>query len=284
MIPAYNAGGFIGCCLDSLQAQTYQQWKAVVIDDGSTDGTAQMIASYAAREHRVLMWKVKHAGAAAARNRALDEVERLAPEYVTFLDADDYLEPDALEALVQTARRTGADVVHCKYFSEFVNGYRYELANLFPDGSIFRAESFPRTVYWKMITGIQMNHICTKLYRAELIRGMRLDPTMPTGEDLMMNVELLTKAGTYAYLARPLYHYIRNAAQSLTNAGIPAKVKLKCNWKVSRRMLKLLPQWGMDTPWYRLCVVCRPLILVASKLYRRVVMFLTLTNKGKGDG
>lgn len=270
VIPAYNAGKAIGRCLDSLRAQTFERWQAIVVDDGSVDDTARIIADYAAREHRVRLLAGKHAGASAARNQALDEAERLAPAYVTFLDADDYLEPDALEAMVQTAQRTGADVIHCKYFSEFVNGYRYEPVNLFPDGSVFSAESFPKTVYWKMMTGIQMNHICTKLYRAELIHGVRLDPAMPTGEDLMMNVELFTKAGSYAYLARPLYHYIRNAAQSLTNAGVPARVKLKCNWMISCRMLELLPQWGMDTLWYRLCVVCRPLMLVASKLRRRV--------------
>lgn len=268
VVPAYNAGKVIGRCLDSLKAQTFEDWMAMVIDDGSTDDTARIIAEYAAGEPRVLLLEGKHAGASEARNQALDAVERLHPAYVTFLDADDYLEPDALEAMMQTAYQTGADVIHCKYFSEFVNGYRYEPVNLFPDGSVFCAKSFPKTVYWKMMTGIQMNHVCTKLYRAELIRGVRLDPTMSTGEDLMMNVEIFTRAGSYAYLARPLYHYIRDAAQSLTNAGVPAFVKLKCNWKVSRRMLELLPQWGMDTLWYRLCVVCRPLMLVASKLYR----------------
>lgn len=270
VIPAYNAGKFIRRCMDSLQAQTYKDWLAVVIDDGSTDDTAQKVAFYAARDARVLLRERKHSGASAARNQALEEAERLATEYVTFLDADDYLEPDALEALVETAQRTGADIVHCKYFSEFVNGSRYEPGNLFPEGSVFDAKSFPRTVYWKMMTGIRMNHICTKLYRAELIREARLDTMMSTGEDLMMNIELFTKAGSYAYLARPLYHYIRNAAQSLTNSGVPASVKLECNWRVSRRMLQLLPQWGMDTLWYRFCVVSRPLILVVSKLCRRV--------------
>ncbi len=280
VVPAYNAGRVIGRCLDSLKAQTFEDWQAIVIDDGSMDDTARIIADYAAGEPRVLLLAGKHAGASAARNQALDAVERLAPGYVTFLDADDYLEPDALEAMMQTAYRTGADVIHCKYFSEFVNGYRYAPADLFPDGSVFRAKSFPRTVYWKMMTGIQMNHVCTKLYRAELIRGVRLDPAMSTGEDLMMNVEILTKAGSYAYLARPLYHYIRDAAQSLTNAGVPARVKLKCNWKVSRRMLALLPQWGMDTLGYRLCVVCRPLILVVSKLYRGAMSKIVRTPRG----
>lgn len=280
VIPAYNAGKFIRRCMDSLQVQTYKDWLAVVIDDGSTDDTAQKVAFYAARDARVLLRERKHSGASAARNQALEEAERLATEYVTFLDADDYLEPDALEALVETAQRTGADIVHCKYFSEFVNGSRYEPGNLFPEGSVFDAKSFPRTVYWKMMTGIRMNHICTKLYRAELIRGVRLDPAMSTGEDLMMNVEILTKAGSYAYLARPLYHYIRDAAQSLTNAGVPARVKLECNWKVSRRMLALLPQWGMDTLGYRLCVVCRPLVLVVSKLYRGAMSKIVRTPRG----
>lgn len=268
IIPAYNAGEVIARCLQSLLAQTFRDWTAIVIDDGSTDATAAEIARLAREDGRIRAIQGRHAGASAARNQGLDEAERLHPAYITFLDADDYLEPDALEVLHETAERTGVDVVHCKYFNEYVNGCRSELGNLFPPDSVFHRAQFPRTVYRRMITGIQMNHACTKFYRAALLRGMRFDVTMRTGEDLLLNVEVFSRAESYAYVARPLYHYIRDMAQGLTNSGLPGRVKLQCNWRVSMRMLECLPAWGMDTLWIRLCVVCRPAILVCSKIYR----------------
>ena len=271
VIPAYNAGEVIGRCLQSLQAQTFPDWTAIVIDDGSTDGTPGAIARFSREDERIRVIQGRHAGASAARNQGLEEAERLQPDYITFLDADDYFESDALESFYQTAVRTGADIVHCKYFNEYVNGYRSELGDLFPPDSVFHRDQFPRTVYWKMITGIQMNHACTKFYRAALLRGMRFDTTMRTGEDLLLNVEVFSRAESYAYIARPLYHYIRDMAQGLTNSGLPGRVKLQCNWRVSMRMLECLPAWGMDTPWIRLCVVCRPAVLVCSKIYRRIL-------------
>lgn len=268
IIPAYNAESVIERCLDSLVSQSYPHFRAVIINDGSTDATGEILSRYAASDSRVTLVQGAHAGASTARNLGLQTVETLSPDYVTFLDADDYLDPDALAELVNTAERTGAEVVHCKYYSEYVNGYKEELGDLFPPGSVFTREQFPHTVYWKLMTGIQMNHVCTKLYRAELIRGMRLDTTLPTAEDLMMNVELLTRAKSYAYLAKPLYHYIRDFSQSLTNSSLSLSVKLSCNWRVSLRILELLPSWGMNSLRYRLCAICRPLVLICSKSYR----------------
>ena len=271
IIPAYNAGEVIARCLQSLLAQTFRDWTAIVVDDGSTDATPAEIARLAREDGRIRAIQGRHAGASAARNQGLDEAERLHPAYITFLDADDYLEPDALDVFYETAVRTGVDVVHCKYFNEYVSGYRSELGNLFPPDSVFHRAQFPRTVYRRMITGIQMNHACTKFYRAGLLRGMRFDVTMRTGEDLLLNVEVFSRAESYAYVARPLYHYIRDMAQGLTNSGLPGRVKLQCNWRVSRRMLECLPAWGMDTLWIRLCVICRPTVLVCSKIYRRIL-------------
>ena len=271
IIPAYNAAEVIGRCLQSLQMQTFQCWTAIVVDDGSTDGTSREIARIAREDVRIRALQGRHAGASAARNQAMEEAERLHPAYITFLDADDYLERDALEVFYQTAVRTGVDVVHCKYFNEYVNGSRSDLGNLFPPDSIYHRDQFPKTVYWKMITGIQMNHACTKFYRAELLQGMRFDTSMRTGEDLLMNIEVFSRAESYAYIARPLYHYIRDMAHGLTNSGLPGRVKLECNWRISKRMLQCLPAWGMDTLRVRLCVVCRPVVLLCSKIYRRIL-------------
>lgn len=268
IIPSYNAEAVIQRSLESLLAQTYGNWRAIVIDDGSRDGTFPRIELMAKKDNRILPFRVNHGGASAARNYGLEIARHQEAEFLTFLDADDFLEPTALEQMVTTALKTGADIVHCKYYSEYTNGYRYEVRNLFPPGAVYSAKEFPKTVFWKMITGIQMNHVCTKLYRTALFEGVMFDTSMVTGEDLLVNTQLFTRAKSYAYLAQPLYHYIRDTAGGLTGDGISFRVKFACNWRVSLQILKLLPRWKMNTLRMRICVVGRPVCLVFSKAYR----------------
>ena len=97
IIPAYNAARFLPEALASLCAQSEQGWQAVVVDDGSTDGTTDLASSHG--DPRIKVITQGNRGVSAARNRGLAEVNT---PYVMFLDADDYLLPDAV------ARLTGA--------------------------------------------------------------------------------------------------------------------------------------------------------------------------------
>lgn len=271
LIPSYNAGELVERCLHSLIAQTYENWRAIVVDDGSQDDTRNRIDQFAKVDERITWYGMDHGGASVARNLALEKAAQCSPQYITFLDADDYLEPEALQAMLDRALETGADIVHCKYFSDYTSGYQYILRDLFPVGSVFSSNEFPKTVYWKMITGIQMNHVCTKLYRAELFQSVRFSTDMATGEDLLANMDLFSRAGSYAYLERPLYHYIRDTAGGLTGSGISLRIKFLCNWRISQEMLHRLPQWGMDTLWIRIWVVGRPISLLISKSIRAFI-------------
>jgi glycosyltransferase involved in cell wall biosynthesis len=98
VIPAYNAERFLGLTLDSVLSQTRPDWLAVVVDDGSVDGTADIAASYAARDDRVRVLRQANGGVGAARNAGFRFAESAAENFI-FLDADDLLEPDAIERL-----------------------------------------------------------------------------------------------------------------------------------------------------------------------------------------
>jgi glycosyltransferase involved in cell wall biosynthesis len=97
IIPARDAEATLGQTLDSLLAQTVPDWEAVVVDDGSVDGTAEVALAYAARDPRVRLLRARAGGAAAARNAglALARGRRL-----LFLDADDWVAPAHLERLL----------------------------------------------------------------------------------------------------------------------------------------------------------------------------------------
>lgn len=101
IVPMWNSRASVGAAIASLQAQTIDDWRAIVIDDGSTDGGAEVVAALARDDDRISLHAQSNSGLGAARNAGL----RLASgEFVLFLDADDTLTPIALEQLTATAR------------------------------------------------------------------------------------------------------------------------------------------------------------------------------------
>ena len=94
IIPCYNQGRFLGEAVDSVIAQTHGAWECLIINDGSTDNTAEIAASYAGRDGRIRDLYQHRPGLGSARNRGLAESRG---EYVQFLDADDILLPEKIE-------------------------------------------------------------------------------------------------------------------------------------------------------------------------------------------
>ena len=98
IIPVYNAAAFIPRCLDSLLAQSYGKLQLICVNDGSTDGSASVLDVYAANDSRIKGIHQENAGVCAARNRGLDAATG---EFVTFVDADDWVEPQGYERVMQ---------------------------------------------------------------------------------------------------------------------------------------------------------------------------------------
>ena len=117
VVPAYNYGHLIRETLDSLAAQTYGAWECVVVDDGSTDDTAEVVEAYAAGDARVRYVRQANARQAAARNNG---IRHASGAYFQFLDADDLLEPRKFERQVEyLERHAEVDIVYSgvRYFS-----------------------------------------------------------------------------------------------------------------------------------------------------------------------
>lgn len=108
VIPVYNAEPYLAESLDGVLSQTLRDIEVLCVDDGSTDGSAQTLARYAANDSRLKVITQANRGAGAARNHALESVQG---EYVVFLDADDLYEPRMLEAAVAQAKHDAADIV-----------------------------------------------------------------------------------------------------------------------------------------------------------------------------
>ena len=102
IVPAYNRERYLGLTLDSVRAQTFEDWELVVFDDGSTDGTLNVAKLYAERDPRIRVAHGPNGGVATARNRGYALTDPTT-EFVIFLDSDDLWVPDALETLIAVA-------------------------------------------------------------------------------------------------------------------------------------------------------------------------------------
>lgn len=107
IIPAYNAADYIEQTLNSVCSQTLEDIEVIVVDDGSTDETRAIVSSFVERDRRVTLIEQANQFAGIARNNGMDKASG---DYLYFLDADDYIEPDALESMLGAIRETGADI------------------------------------------------------------------------------------------------------------------------------------------------------------------------------
>ena len=122
IVPAYNIEDYLSKCLDSILIQSYKNMEIVIIDDGSTDGTAQIADSYQVKyPDKVVCLHLQNGGVLRARMRGIEEASG---EWIGFVDGDDEIEIDMYERLINNAYIYGADISHCGYQTIVNNGER----------------------------------------------------------------------------------------------------------------------------------------------------------------
>ena len=266
IIPVYNAEKFLRPCLDSVRAQTFTEWEAIIIDDGSTDKSREIIEEYHELDPRfTYIFKEENSGVSKTRNLALS---KLTGEYTAFIDADDYWESEMLEEMVNKVYEYNCDVVQCRFMYDFANGKKVFPTGAFSDDILLEGKGMKK-VYKRMMTGINMNHVCMKLIRTDIIKDLRFDTELKTAEDLKFCVEMFSGVEKYYFINKPMYHY-RRSDTSLTGSGLPANEKIKANKAVAKVMKEHLEQWGMDNIFCRSLCTFRHYIIAMSKIYRTI--------------
>ena len=232
IVPVHNVEGHVADCLDSLLATALGSFEIVAVDDGSTDGSAAILADYASRNPETIRVFTKpNGGLGDARNFGM---ERARGAYLAFVDADDLVEPDFLSALHAAALSTGADMVICGIvaFTDPAAPLPYLPE---PDMTVFGrslAEE-PRLLYRVDASA------CDKLYARDLFE--RAGIGFPVGvafEDVPTTYRLLAAARCVVKVDRPLYLYRQARQGSITSA-------------YGSRFLELVAAFGVVTEFYR---------------------------------
>ena len=189
IVPVYNLEAYISECLDSVLGQDYAGVEVVVVNDGSRDGSAEVVRRYASRYKNLVYLETENQGLSSARNTGLGTASG---DYVLFVDGDDYLERDAISKCVEAATRNHADVV---LFSSapFLDGTREQLNS--PGarrdermvGEVMPAEAF---LLRSLRLGNYMPSVCLYMFDRRLVEGIRFLPGI-LHEDNLFTARLL---------------------------------------------------------------------------------------------
>ncbi len=197
IIPVYNIEKYLTNCLNSVLNQSYTQLEVICVDDGSKDGSAQIIRNFAEKDGRFIYVHQENAGVSAARNRGLDIATG---DYVFFLDGDDYLHTQAIEILVEGALKTGADMVCSDYTVTKSSDEKSEE---------YHNCDFVQTDFNALFTEGSMPGKCcfAKLIKADVAKKVRFFEGVAMGEDGCYVILVLNLGINVFFTDKPLYFY-----------------------------------------------------------------------------
>lgn len=216
IIPMYNTEPYIRRCLQSLQDQTYRNWEAIVVNDGSTDRSPDICREIAAADPRVRVISQDNGGVSSARNRGLDAAQGA---FLFFLDSDDAIHPLLLEEMILQAHRTGADFLACgqaKLRPEQVDP-ALSTASIHDERPVWETPSREESPSLMFSLVTLMPGIGGKMIRRSAVEGSRFREDLFLGEDTFFIYQLLCQLPQTAYTFQEWYFYIR-FPESLTNS------------------------------------------------------------------
>lgn len=236
IVPAYNAERTLERCVRSLLAQTRPELEVIVVDDGSSDGTAALLDGLAAQDGRVKALHKANGGVSSARNLALGHATG---DWVAFVDADDWVEPEFLERLLSGPE---CDLA--------VAGYHTVGAHEIKEESYEAATATTPEAMGKLLEAhlTDMTFLCPwgKLLRRSLIEeaGLEFPTDMRLGEDTVFVWGYLARCGSVALRPGQPYNYLTGYGEAKYN--IDADTALSTVGRIFGRLDALAERTGMD--------------------------------------
>lgn len=205
IVPVYKVEKYLGRCVDSILAQTYENFELILVDDGSPDRCGVMCEEYAEKDGRIQVLHRENGGLSAARNTGIDWVfTNSGSEYITFIDSDDWVHPQYLELLLRAAEENGVGVS--------VARHRYK--ETYDRADLTRVDEEPK-VETMMAEDLLVNHewffnyAWNKLYARGHFETLRY-PVGKNFEDTFTTYQALFESGQVALVDQELYFYFRN--------------------------------------------------------------------------
>lgn len=241
IIPVYNAQRHLEQCLHSVRTQTLQDLQILCIDDGSTDDSASILKRLAAEDPRIQVIRQENAGAGAARNNGL---RHAVGKYLSFLDADDFFEPDMLEEAFRAAEQDHAQIAlfKCNFYNEKTGCFTpctYSLReSMLPEHRPFAGTDIEKDLF-KTVVGWAWD----KLFLRSFIQENELRfQEQRTSNDLLFVFSSMARARRITTVPRVLAHQRRHAGGTLS---VTREQSWMCFYEALTALRKQLEAWRL---------------------------------------
>lgn len=254
IVPVYNGQDYLEKCIESVENQTYGNLEVIIVNDGSTDGTAAVCDRLRTGYVNVRVLSMDDEGVSAARNTAIGVA---AGELIAFVDADDRLRPEMLQVLYDCLEKTGSDVAGCGFFPwgseeewekalhartpgnmggavcDGQNAARHTKTFKMP-GEAGECRTYDREEYLREAI-LKGNSRCwSKLYRKEVLERVRFREKLTIGEDMLFLIKLLPYVKQITEVDYPGYGYFQNPKGAIKRGFTPRYMDQITCWKLAR--------------------------------------------------
>lgn len=208
IMPVYNTEQYVSRAIWSVLKQDYMNWELLIIDDGSTDGSATICKKFADSDDRIILLHQNNAGQGVARNLALSKCNG---NFVMFLDSDDWIDSDCMSFLLRNIIAYNADVVECgcRDVSEDGTIDKYQTADLIIMNASECIEHLPND-------NAVGPGACSKLFTRAII-GHKTFPSIRAFEDYLFIYDICSDVNRYVHIYEPKWNYYHRANSTMTS-------------------------------------------------------------------
>ncbi|OCG03220.1 glycosyltransferase family 2 protein [Gilliamella sp. wkB112] len=205
IIPIYNSSQFIIKTLISLEAQSYNNYEIILINDGSTDGSLNILMDYKKNKNNIILHSQKNSGVSVARNKG---IELANGDFIAFLDSDDTYSPTFLEKMLAKQKENDANIVYCGFNRIDISGKLSPIYNSFMEGNILNPY-LQRNGYF---------HFSGMLIRKKILTDnlIYFELGCNISEDLLFTVKLLSNFDCYC-VKEYLFNYVQRTGSVMSS-------------------------------------------------------------------
>lgn len=222
IVPVYNSDIYINRCIESILNQTYNNFEIIIIDDGSTDNTGVLCTKMSKQNNKIKYIYQENSGVSKARNRGILESKG---QYITFIDADDYIEKNTLESINDILATNDIDIIKYSYYKEtklFRKMYKFSIDT----NRIIHKIDYKTSIYPYILSTYDLSNVWNAFYKRNIITGNLFDESLKYAEDFKFMCDCLKKSQSIYLINKPLYHYVYNK-NSAINSHMEEKVVKK---------------------------------------------------------
>lgn len=210
IVPCYNIDAYLSKCIESILAQTFENFELILIDDGSSDSTLTICEEYQKRDARVKVFSHQNRGVSYTRNRG---IELAIADYIIFIDGDDWIENNMIELLLESKPNSDlmsvCGTIHERNGEVFKNSF---FSTIIKDNKL----EFHQNEFITLFPSSVLSSPCCKVYNKEILikNGINFNEILSYQEDLKFNLEYVQKIKKIKIVPAFPYHYVEHKTSS----------------------------------------------------------------------